>query len=256
MTKIFLDSANLEEIKEILKWGIIEGVTTNQKIFLKEKGVDFETQSKAILELVAPYPVSLEGPNDFQGIIDFATRVKEWKERIFDVGLWNPIIKIPMLANGDGLRAIKFLRGSAMLTNATACITLNQVFLAMSARSNYVSLFYNRMKDWKYHDYHLKHIKAFKEGKARKKLSDDEIKEFAYMYAIETVSQAQELVKGTSTKLIVGSIRSVEDIEDLIPLKPDFITIPYKILKEMPVNAKTIETLKEFEDAWEEFNKK
>ncbi|MDE2588440.1 MAG: fructose-6-phosphate aldolase, partial [Patescibacteria group bacterium] len=58
--EIFLDTANIKEISHILKWGIIDGITTNQKIFLNEKGTNFETRVKEICDLVYPRPVSVE----------------------------------------------------------------------------------------------------------------------------------------------------------------------------------------------------
>ena len=68
--EIFLDTANIEEIKEILSWGVMRGLTTNQKIFLNEKGVNFETQVKKILDLVA-HPVALAGyaPDEAEGFL-------------------------------------------------------------------------------------------------------------------------------------------------------------------------------------------
>ncbi len=88
--EIFLDTANIDEIKEILEWGIIKGVTTNQKIFLKEKGCNFEEQSKKILKMVNPLPVSLEGPNNFDELIENARMYNKWGK--------NVVIKVPMLA--------------------------------------------------------------------------------------------------------------------------------------------------------------
>ena len=58
--QVFLDTANIDEIKHILRWGIIDGITTNQKIFLNEKGVDFKTRIKEICNLVVDKPVSVE----------------------------------------------------------------------------------------------------------------------------------------------------------------------------------------------------
>jgi len=247
MTKIFLDTANLDEIDEIWKWGIVDGVTTNQKIFLKEKGVDFEMQSKEILESLPGYPVSLEGPNDFHGILEFADQVEGWRDddNFTHQQIWSPVIKVPMLANGDGLRAVRILKSRCIKTNVTACITLNQVFLAANAGADYVSLFYNRMKDWKYSYY--------KRINNENHLDEEEMRELTQIYAEQTICYAQRFLEGTNTKLIIGSIRSVEDVEVLIELNPDFITIPYKILKEMPKNNMTEKTLKEFEDAWKEF---
>ena len=72
--EIYLDTANTDEITEILEWGIIKGVTTNQKIFLNEKGCNFEERSKQILKMVKPYPVSLEGPNNLNDLLKTARK--------------------------------------------------------------------------------------------------------------------------------------------------------------------------------------
>lgn len=228
MTEIYLDTANLNEIKEVLEWNIISGVTTNQKIFLKEKGCNFEERSKAILDLVHPFPVSLEGPNDYDGIIKFAEETDSWKDD-HDINYSNVVIKVPMLSNGSGLRVIKTLYDKHIRTNLTACMTLNQVFLASCTDATYVSLFYNRMKDWK---------------------GDN--------YAKQTVINSMNILRQSQgkTKLIIGSIRNVDDIQELLTLGPDIITIPYKILTAMPFCIKTVETLEEFENAWRDFNEK
>ena len=99
--EIFLDTANIDDISEILEWGIIKGVTTNQKIFLNEKGCNFEEQAKKILKMVEPLPVSLEGPNNLDDLIESAREYNQWGK--------NVVIKVPMLHNGDGLKAVKIL---------------------------------------------------------------------------------------------------------------------------------------------------
>jgi len=235
MTEIFLDTANIKDIKEIKSWGIIQGVTTNQKIFLKEKGCNFEKRAKDILETVFPLPVSLEGPNDYDGIIEVAMQYKEWKDD-HDSVYNNIVVKVPMLGNGDGLRAVKKLREMQIPTNVTACMTLNQAFLSACAGATYISLFYNRMKDW----YCEKTLLKEEEGTT---------------YAISTIVNTMNMLRnsGFETELIVGSIRKPEDIEEILLGHPDIITIPTKILKQMPFNDKTEKTLKEFESAWNEF---
>ena len=109
--EIFLDTANTDEITEILNWGIIKGVTTNQKIFLKEKGCNFEEQSKKILKMVEPWPVSLEGPNNLDELLDTAREYSKWGK--------NVVIKVPMLEDGSGLSAVKILEGEGIKTNVT-----------------------------------------------------------------------------------------------------------------------------------------
>ena len=232
MTRIFLDTANLADIEEFSRWGVISGVTTNQKIFSKEKGVNFEEQSKKILEMVHPLPVSLEGPNDLDGILDVAHEYQSWgidKDRPRS----NTVIKVPMMGNGSGLEAVKILEASHIKTNVTACMTIHQVFLAACAGASYVSLFFNRMRDM---------------GLITEKGKD---------YALETVKDAMNLlVEGDfKTELIVGSIRKPEDIGELLTVLPDIITIPPKILRKMPFCEKKEDTLKEFDNAWEEFLK-
>jgi len=233
MTEIFLDTANLKEIEEIQGWNIISGITTNQKIFEKEKGVNFKEHAKAILDMVYPLPVSLEGPNTLAGIIKVAKEFNHWETK--GCPLKNFVVKVPMLGNGDGLRAVKKLSHMNIETNVTACMTLNQTFLAVSAGATYVSLFYNRMQDWK---------------KQQPANSKD-----AKGYALSTIRETMKMLKNYDTKLIVGSIRSRNDIEDLVQLQPDIITIPYKILKQMPQHDMTDKTLGEFEDAWREFKR-
>jgi transaldolase len=261
MTQIFLDTANLDEIKEILKWGIVTGVTTNQKIFLnKAKGCDFKDRCREILFLLAPYPVSIEGPNDFKGLIDFAYDMNEMFEkckRKFQLERpITPVIKVPMLANGDGLKAVQVLARMGLQTNVTACMNIEQVYLAANAGATYVSLFYNRMRDHLFFDYGIKNKKAYEEGVAEKLLNEDQLRELAYVSAHETIISAMDLLKKFDTKLIVGSIRSQEDVRDLLGImeRPHIITITYEILKQMPYHPKTETTLKDFEKAWEKFN--
>ena len=216
MTEIFLDTANIDEIKEILEWGLIRGVTTNQQIFLKEKGCNFEEQSKKILKLVEPHPVSLEGPNSFDELIQTAEEYSKWGK--------NVVIKVPMLPDGSGLKAVKILEGQGIKTNVTAMMTVNQAFLAIAAGASYASLFFNRIRD-----------------------SGDD--------PVETVKQTRAIIDqgGYKTKLIVGSIRTSENVEEIVSCNPHIITIPYKILKDMPFHGTTVSTLKEFDKAWEEF---
>jgi len=216
--EIFLDTANIDEIKEILSWGVMKGVTTNQKIFLKEKGCNFEEQSKKILKMVYPHPVSLEGPNNLDELIETAKEYNKWGK--------NVVIKVPMLADGGGLKAVKILEKEGIKTNVTAMMSVNQAFLATAAGASYASLFFNRIKD-----------------------SGDD--------PVEVVKKSRAIIDngGYKTKLIVGSIRHPDDVVDIATANPHVITIPYKILKQMPHHERTVSTLEEFEKAWEEFKK-
>jgi len=220
MTDIFLDTANLKDIEELNRWGVIKGLTTNQKIFSKEKGVNFQEHARKILGMIDG-PVSLEAPSNK---IDDVVRDARNFAKLAD----NVIVKVPMLADGAGLEAVKILEAEGIKCNVTAMMGLNQAFLAASAGTSYMSLFYGRIRDYSTQE-----------------------------SALETVALTREMIdnSGFKTKLIVGSIRTPNDIEYLIPCNPHIITIPPAILRQMPFHRRTVETLEEFDQAWEEFLK-
>ena len=220
MTDIFLDTANLKDIKELNRWGVIKGLTTNQKIFSMEKGVNFQKHAKEILKMING-PVSLEAPsNKIEDVVRDARNFAKLGK--------NVIVKVPMLADGAGLEAVKVLEAEGIQTNVTAMMGLNQAFLAASAGASYMSLFYGRIRDYSTQD-----------------------------SALETVALARQMIddSGFKTKLIIGSLRHPSDVEQLIPCNPHIITIPPKILRQMPFHRRTVETLDEFDKAWEEFLK-
>ena len=220
MTDIFLDTANLKDIKELNRWGVIKGLTTNQKIFSMEKGVNFQKHAKEILKMING-PVSLEAPsNKIEDVVRDARNFAKLGK--------NVIVKVPMLADGAGLEAVKVLEAEGIKTNVTAMMCLNQAFLAASAGASYMSLFYGRIRDYSTQD-----------------------------CALETVASTRQMIddSGFKTKLIIGSLRNPNDVEQLIPCNPHIITIPPKILRQMPFHRRTVETLDEFDKAWEEFLK-
>jgi transaldolase len=216
---IFLDTASVNEIKEILPWGLISGVTTNQKIFLAEKGCNFKDRVQEILSLVnGPLSVELTKTDAAdEELIKEALEYSRWSPK-------NIVIKVPMFGDGRGLRIISQLRRRRVKTNATALISVNQVMLAAKAGATYASIFFNRVKD----------------------AGDD---------AERVVRESRALVDRmkTPTKIIVGSIRKPDDVAQAALAGTHVITIPYKILTQMPYHKKTEETIAEFDHAWQEF---
>jgi transaldolase len=215
--EIFLDTANMDEISHIVKWGIIDGVTTNQKIFNNEKGVDFETRVKNICDLMKDKPVSVESNGKtLQEILDDA--------RSFNKIAKNVVAKVPMTKDGIGLEAVKTLSSEGIKTNVTVMMNFNQLMLATKAGATYVSLFFNRAKD----------------------AGED---------ATKTVKDITGWIdsNGYKTKLIVGSIRKPDDVAEAAISGAHVITIPYKIITAMPFHKKTEETIEEFDRAWQEF---
>jgi transaldolase len=216
---IFLDTASLNEIKEILPWGLITGITTNQKIFLAEKGCNFKKRVKEILSLVnGPLSVELTKTDGTdEEMIKEALEYSRWN-------LKNMVIKVPMFGDGRGLKIINQLHRRRVKTNATALISVNQVMLAAKAGATFASIFFNRVKD----------------------AGED---------AERAVRESRALLDrmDSPTKIIVGSIRRPEDVAQAAVAGTHVITIPYKILTQMPYHKKTEETIAEFDRAWQEF---
>ena len=216
VVQFFLDTASLKEIEEFTRWGIAEGVTTNQKIFLSEGGVDFKGRILEICTLVNG-PVSVETTKtDVSELISEAREYSSWHK--------NVVVKVAMYGDGRGLEVVHRLAREHIATNMTVMMTLNQLVLAAKAGATYVSLFYNRSKEAGENPVQI--IKDYVG------LSNDH---------------------GLSAKLIVGSIRTPDDVAQAVAAGAHIMTVPAKILKQMPFNSRTEETIKEFDKAWLDF---
>jgi transaldolase len=216
MVQFFLDTASSKEIEEFVKWGIADGVTTNQKIFLSEGGVDFKQRILEICSLVDG-PVSVETTkSSVQDLLEEAREYSSWHK--------NVVVKVAMFGDGRGLQVVRQLSREKIRTNMTVMMTFNQLVLAAKAGATYVSLFYNRSKE----------------------AGEDPIKIIR-----DFVALARE--QNISSRLIVGSIRTPEDVASAVAAGAHIMTVPTKILKLMPFNKRTEETIEEFDKAWQDF---
>jgi transaldolase len=219
--EIFIDTANINDIKEILPWGIISGVTTNQKIFSNEKGVNFQDRIHEILSLIdAPLSIEVTKTNESEeAMIAEAQEYSSWNPK-------NIVIKIPMFGNGRGLILAKKLHNHHIKTNITCLITTNQVLLAALCGATYASVFFCRVRD----------------------AGGDPVK---------VITDSKRILQESNlpTKIIVGSIRSPDDVVQAAAAGADIITITPKVLTQMPFHQKTEDTIQEFDQAWLEFKK-
>lgn len=216
MAELYVDTANLEEIKDVLAWGIITGCTTNPMIVAKEKGCIFDQRMKEILKMVDG-PVSIEvTTNNFEEMIKEAEEYSKWGN--------NVVVKIPM--GVEGLKATAVLKKKGIKTNVTACMSVNQAMAAAMAGATYVSLFYGRIGDM---------------GSYPEKVIEDTKNLF--------------VKRGFHAKIIVGSIRSVNDVNKSMIHGADIVTVAYPILKKMAYNPQTEKAIDEFLQFWEEFKK-
>lgn len=208
---LFIDTANLNEIREIAEWGVVKGVTTNPKIFSQEEGADLKTRVQEILKLV-PGPLSVEvTTNDFEEMVEEATLYASWSPHV--------VVKVPM--NENGLRAVKVLKSKNIKTNVTAIMSVNQAMLAACAGATYGSIFLARIGD------------------------------IGYDYA-EVIRKSRELYDraGYTTKIIVGSIRHLQHINQAAEAGAHITTVPYKFFREMARHPQTDKTIDEFLEAW------
>jgi len=214
--EIFIDTANIEEIKEAISWGVIDGCTTNPKIVSKEN-VPFEARMKEILAIVDG-PVSIEvTTNDTNEMVVEAETYNKWAP--------NVVIKIPMTI--EGLKAVNILSRKGIKTNVTAAMSMKQAVLAAKSGATYVSLFWGRIEDM---------------GYDAEKVVGDTVQVFEkYKF---------------KCKIIIGSLRQVSHISRAIRTGVHVLTIPPAVLKQIPTNPRTESTIVEFLLFWEEYKKR
>jgi len=191
--KFFLDTANLDEIREVASWGILDGVTTNPSLVSKEN-VRFEDLIKEICQIV-PGPVSVECVSATPEEI-----VKEARElaRLAD----NIVVKIPICL--AGLKATKVLAQEGIPVNTTLIFSPTQALIASKAGSRYVSPFIGRLDD-------ISH-----EG----------------MELVEQILVLFDNY-GLETEVIVASIRHPRHVIEAALLGADIATIPYAVMTQL-----------------------
>ncbi len=135
--RIFLDTANIDQIKQAAKLGVISGVTTNPSLVSKEGATDYEATIKEICSIV-PGPISTEVlVEGVEPMIDQGRQISTWAPNI--------VIKIP--ATTEGLEVTSALAKEGIRVNFTLCFSLNQALLGALAGATYVSLFVGRLDD-------------------------------------------------------------------------------------------------------------
>ncbi|MTI61430.1 MAG: fructose-6-phosphate aldolase [Firmicutes bacterium] len=213
--EFFIDTANLDEIREIKEWGILSGVTTNPSLIAKEGDVQFEDVIKQITEMV-PGPISAEVIS-----LEAEGMVKEARElaKIGD----NVVIKIPMTP--EGLSAVKTLSAEGIKTNVTLVFSANQALLAARAGATFVSPFVGRLDDIGMDGMRL-------------------VKDIADIFKIFNIE----------TKIISASIRHPEHVLASAKAGSDIATVPYDVLKKMVKHPKTDEGIERFLADWESRN--
>jgi len=212
--QLFLDTANLDEIKEAASWGVISGVTTNPSLVAKEKK-DFKALVKEIASIV-PGPISAEVlSDDAEGMIAEARDLAKIAP--------NVVIKIPMTK--EGLKAVKVLSKEGIKTNVTLVFSASQGLLAAIAGATYISPFVGRMDD------------ISNEGL-------DIVEDLVVILANY----------GLPTQVIAASIRHPMHVVEAARLSAHIATVPFKVLEQMLHHPLTDIGIKRFKDDWAKAN--
>jgi transaldolase len=208
--KIFIDTANLDEIREANSWGIIDGVTTNPSLVAKEE--------KDFRKLIAEICNIVNGPISAEVIsLKADEMVTEAVELAKIHG--NMVIKIPLIV--EGLKAVKRLKKEGIKTNVTLCFSASQALLAAKAGGTYVSPFIGRLDDISQNGMELiKQIKTIYDN------------------------------YGYTTQIIAASIRHPLHVVDAALAGADIATIPFKVIQQLVKHPLTDIGVEQFLADW------
>jgi transaldolase len=218
--KIFVDTADLDEIRELASWGIVDGVTTNPTLVARS-GRSFKEIIDEIFDIVDG-PISLEVVSEKAE--DMVKEAENLVSKISEKHRKNIAIKIPI--NPEGLKAVKVLSKKGIQTNVTLIFSANQALLAAKAGATFVSPFIGRLDD------------IGQEGMQ----IVEEIMEIFINYDIET-------------EVIVASIRHPIHVIDAARIGADIATIPPGIIRKMVKHSLTDVGIEKFLTDWKKVKK-
>ena len=209
--KFFIDTANLEQIKEMQALGIIDGVTTNPTLLAKE-GADPIEQLRKICEIV-------DGPISGE-VIGLTTEEMVNEARELSKIALNIVVKIPFTK--DGIKAVKILEPEGIKTNVTLVFSQNQVLIAAKAGASYISPFIGR-------------------------LMDNGQNEIDMLWESMEILNAYDF----KSELIVASIRNTRHVIESAKMGAHIATIPFNVLEKMFKHPNTDQGLEAFLKDWE-----
>lgn len=204
--KIFMDTANVEEIAKFVDWGVVYGVTTNPSLVAKSG----RTQAEVIPEIAK----LVEGPLSAEVISTECAGMVEEARKLVKIAD-NIVVKIPCIP--EGLKAVKILNAEGIKTNVTLVFSMAQALMAARAGATYVSPFIGRLDD----------------------IGEDGVQ------LVENIVKAFKLY-GITTEVIAASIRNLEHVEKVMLTGCAIATIPTKVLEQMIKHPLTDKGLAQF----------
>ena len=213
--KFFVDTADLDEIKEANDMGVLDGVTTNPSLMKKVGNVDFHEHIYRICEEVGDGDVSAEvTATEFDAIMDEAHTLSKIHE--------NVVVKVPMIL--DGVKALDSLREEGIRTNCTLCFSPTQVLVAAKAGANYISPFIGRIDD----------------------ISSN---------GMELIDQSVQIMDnyGFDSEILAASIRHPMHVVEAALAGADVGTMPLEVIKSLVEHPLTDRGLEKFLDDWKDY---
>ncbi|MBP3404130.1 MAG: fructose-6-phosphate aldolase [Alphaproteobacteria bacterium] len=209
--KFFIDTADLNEIKDLATTGMVDGVTTNPSLAAKQ-GMDFKELIAEVCKVV-PGPVSAEVT-----ALDYDTMMKE--AEVLRKIARNVTIKVPLTQ--DGLKVCRALSAEGTMVNVTLCFTCGQAILAAKAGATFVSPFVGRLDDLGVNG----------------------------MQLIEDIRMVYDNYDNFKTQILVASVRSPEHVINAGKIGADVITAPPKVIRQLYHHPLTDSGLKTFAEDW------
>jgi transaldolase len=209
---IFLDTANLDEIRDVARFGVVCGVTTNPSLIAKEGNVKFEDVIKEIAGII-------DGPISAEVI---SLKATEMVEEAKQLAAWHPNVVIKVPVSEDGVEAISQLSKLGIKTNATLIFSLPQALLVARAGATYCSVFVGRIDD----------------------MGEDGAEIVAQAVELYRTFDYE-------TEVLAASIRTVQNVRDVALAGSDVATIPYKVFKQMFKHPLTDKGIDIFMKDWE-----
>lgn len=217
MAELFLDTANLDEIKTLMPWGIFTGITTNPLIFKTTASSHSQDFFQKLVNLYS-VPISIQLPDkDIPTLLEIARKFAGYGS--------NVVVKVPMFPDGKGIILTSLLEKENIKVNVTGVMSVEQFLLSLmvSHPPTYISLFFNRIRD----------------------SGGDPERE---------ITKSRELIDKlkVKTKIIVGSIRKGQDVYDAIVAGGHIITVTPKVLFSMVEHPKSVEFIAQSQQALDE----
>ena len=220
--KFFLDTADLDEIKEAASWGALAGVTTNPTLYARTGGKleDFHNHIKRICEIV-------DGPVSAESVATMREDIIRDGRELAAIAP-NVVVKVPTTV--EGLAATRALADEGIPVNMTLCFSVPQALLAARAGARYISPFIGRFDD----------------------ISEDGLEQVANIVdAIGNYDFSDSTVNGEQVEIIAASIRSANHVTQCALMGADIATVPFKVLKKMVQHPLTDRGLESFNKDWE-----